>query len=160
MLRSRSQSHANGAVAMTALILVSGAVLAVAGFLPWTSRGFGSTQSLLELSDLAGSGLIDDSWIEPLLLVPPLVGTITIVLASMLFASRDLRIDPRRLRAMAGAVLGLDLVAVVVTAGIVRGMRDMPLRAPGVGFVVATAAMTVIAVAVTALLRQPRPDRA
>lgn len=134
--------------------------MTTAGFLPWMSRGLGSTQTLLELSDLAGSGLIADRWVSPMLLVAPLIGTITIVLASMVVASRDLRLDRRRLRVIAGALLGLDLVAVVVTASIVHALRDRPLHAPGVGFVVGAAATVAIGLGAGALLWRPWTSRA
>jgi len=137
------------------LVLAGGAVLTAACFLPWTSRGLGSTQSLLELSDLAGSDLIDDRWISPMLLVPSLAGTITIVLAGMVLASRDLRTDPRRIRPLAAVLLGLDLITVAVTALIVHRLQDGAMQAPGSGLLIGAAAMIAIGLGAGALLGRP-----
>lgn len=156
----RSQSRVDPVKSALVLVLLGGAALTTAGFLPWTSRGLGSTQTLLELSNLAGSGLIDDRWISPMLLVAPLIGTITIVLASMALASRDLRLDRRRLRVIAGALLGMDVVAVVVTASIVHALRDRPLHVPGTGFFVGAAATVAIGLGAGALRWRPGTRRA
>lgn len=124
-----------------ALVLAGGATLTCAGFVPWTASGFGSTQSLLALSDLVESGVIADRWVSQVLLLPPLMGAIILVLAGMIVASPELHLDPVRLRVFTAALVGLDGVAVAATVAIVHELRDRPLESPGAGFIMAAMAM-------------------
>lgn len=142
-------SHRHGAAehnshTVAALTAIGGALLVVAAFLPWVSRGAGSTVPLREIGDLllADRFGVVPTWLGVLPYTVPLAGAVAIVAAGLR------RTTTRRITAACVLVAG----ALVVATPVLLVQRD---RAPAGGWAVAAAGEALLVVALAFNRRNP-----
>lgn len=141
--------------AAAGLLVLAGGGLAAASSLAWTSAGLGSTRSLAQLADLVGSGVVDETWAKPLLLLPTVVGAATAVAGCVVLASAWGIAARRWVTICAGAVLVGQMLAAVAAAGLVAALDGGPVHAPGPGAMLAASCLLLSSAIALALLVIP-----